>query len=497
MEGEFEGQEFGVKVVGGIDINLDSYQDLLVRSGSGDPAIVEIFFGGDELWSHSNKVSLQYEKRFDSTWYSGLGFSSDVEGDINGDGNPDLVLGDYVNNKIYVYYADSLFRGGFDLVISIDSVESWSQIPINLSSRIDLNGDGYDDIIASPGDPADNIRIYYGGPEMDTEPDLHLKPPPTIDPYYMLSPGAFVTADFNADGYPDLANIYDYVTFDMQSNYGHLTVSYGGVDGYQYEVDWSYFGESGRSIQIIDFNQDGIDDLLAGGYEEALVFFGGVEFDTIPDFIFSKVGPLHDDQAFEQIYTDVDINGDGYNDFLSSNHRYGRGMIFVTLGGPGNDGIHDCTLVYPEGYSDDFGRGFTPIGDINGDGIDDILVGDDGPNIWPIEPKGRISIFLGRTTIVDVRDPIELPSSPEILIYPNPSNSTVMIDIRSVYEDKIGSIAIYDIMGRSIDMTRIVNQINNSNVQLDFTTQTSGVYFISITFEDRPTKFLTKVLIVK
>jgi len=160
------------------------------------------YFWGDELWSHSNKVSLQYEKRFDSTWYSGLGFSSDVEGDINGDGNPDLVLGDYVNNKIYVYYADSLFRGGFDLVISIDSVESWSQIPINLSSRIDLNGDGYDDIIASPGDPADNIRIYYGGPEMDTEPDLHLKPPPTIDPYYMLSPGAFVTADFNADGYP-------------------------------------------------------------------------------------------------------------------------------------------------------------------------------------------------------------------------------------------------------------------------------------------------------
>jgi len=497
LEGEFDGQDFGMKVVAGFDINLDSYQDILVKSWIPDPAMVEIFYGGEELWSHNNKVLLQYAPDSTGYWGSAIGYSISVEGDLNGDGYLDLVLGDQSNNRIYIYYADSLFGGEYDFIISIDSLTPWSQIPINISTNIDINGDGYDDIVAAPFDPTDNIRIYYGGPLLDSMCNLYISPPENLYDHYMGSPQAFVSGDFNADGFLDLANIYDYISDDYMKNLGLVVVSFGDNEGYNFSKEWHYFGIPGRSVQVQDFNNDGIDDLLAGGYGEALFFYGGIEFDTIPDFTFSRVGPLHDDQQFEYLHTDIDINGDGYDDYISSNHRYGRGMIFFDLGGPGNDGIHECTLRYPEGYSDEFGRSFTSVGDVNGDGIDDILVGDQGKNIWPVEPDGRISIYLGRGTIVDVVETIELPVDPEIVVYPNPSNSTVRIEINAGLENKISDISIYDIMGRTLEINRIVNQISNSNAELDFSAQSSGLYFISITLEDQQTAYFKKVLIIR
>jgi len=452
LDGEYDEQDFGFKVAGDIDVNLDSYGDILVVSGSWDPQIVEVFLGSDAGWSHENKIRLKYDIGPDSSWLSTLGGSFSVEGDINGDGNPDLVLGDMVNNKVYIYYSSTTFSGDYDFQFSTGNY-AYGESPERLSSNIDFNNDGYQDIVVSASINHE-MQVFYGGLILDDSVDIVVPFPSEFGSLTLAEPKAFVSGDFNADGYSDLANSYTYYPEEYHS-LGLVVVSFGDETGFNYTTDWYYVGIDpdslvGASLQVDDFNQDGIDDLLAGAARNALVFFGGIEFDTIPDFHFTRNGPYHDEMRFELLRTDIDINGDGFHDYISASPGYGQGMLFFTLGGPGNDGKHECTLLFPDDFAYRFGRSFSPVGDVNGDGIDDIIVGDGRDDPWPNPPRGRISIYLGNSELVgtDKTKPM-LPKKLQLEVYPNPFNPSTTI-LYELPETSNLTITIYDIQGRDI-----------------------------------------------
>lgn len=166
----------------------------------------------------------------------------------------------------------------------------------------------------------------------------------------------------------------------------------------------------GLAVTSGDFNGDGVQDLAVGDenfYDgsrptnssgRVYVYFGGAAFDTLPDLILDTPPPQS--WWFGRSVANVgDVNGDGYEDLGvgAPGWPYAYppiGKVYIYFGGPGLDDIPDVELV---GFPDEQNFGLEIGGgeDVNGDGYDDVLVASMGPEDGNIVPLGRIFVFFG------------------------------------------------------------------------------------------------------
>ncbi|HDG68651.1 MAG TPA: hypothetical protein ENG11_05850, partial [candidate division Zixibacteria bacterium] len=150
-----------------------------------------------------------------------------------------------------------------------------------------------------------------------------------------------------------------------------------------------------------DFNGDGYDDLLVGAnvvedIGAAYIFFGGPDLDSLPDVIFFGENPV--DNFGYSCAGLGDLNGDGYDDVAVGalyNDELGdrTGKVYIYLGGETPDSIPDIVLV---GLSedDDFGVDLDGRFDFDGDGIPDLLVGAVQAG-YPFTQPGEAYVFTG------------------------------------------------------------------------------------------------------
>jgi hypothetical protein len=333
-------------------------------------------------------------------------------------------------------------------LIDNDDVPWFLGLTSKSMSSGDFNGDGVDELVVSGSAASFESPLDFGvmvmaqgrgGPTTDgllqiTSGDTRL-----TNAGQPFTPGfgwATASGDINGDGFDDLlvgdpGYRYEIEPGALLNALGEFQTLLGGPGGvrvdtrrrfnYENGITQADSGQLGERLIAADFNNDGYDDVVAtalisavGNGEDAigsgavLVFPGspsGISasnrrrFDVdSPGISYEAQGPLED---FGRNLAVGDFNRDGYPDLALSFWAYkssGReGRVQILFGGSG--GLTTTgTQVVATPRRAGAGGATPPIndlaaGDLNGDGADDLVVGDGGVGL--LSDGGRVVIFTG------------------------------------------------------------------------------------------------------
>ncbi len=276
----------------------------------------------------------------------------------------------------------------------------------------DVNGDGYDDVLVAATGFSSNTGkafLYNGSAQAPSvTPDWEMTGSATEEYYGQRMAGG----DFNNDGFSDIAiGARGY----GQDN-GKVTVYLGSTNGPQAAAHWSKEGELthsvfGYSIATGDVNGDGYDDLIVGAPSDQI----GTT-DTWEGLVYIYAGSnnglsktplkiLEGNRTYSRFGASVataDVNGDGIDDIVVGAYQWKYGLAAVFHGSKSSiDSVANWTA---EGIQNDSGFAYfvASAGDINQDGYDDVLVSaysfDVTSGSSVLANAGEVYLYHGSTT---------------------------------------------------------------------------------------------------
>lgn len=310
-----------------------------------------------------------------------------VNEDVNGDGYPDVVVGDF-GGQVYVFHSSG--SGG---VVDADVAHAATTLvgddgSFGVSVALgDVNGDGYADVVVGAHEVAigtdDEVGQAYvfhsDGPAGVASRNAAAASTILSGSDDDDNLGRFVAVgDVNGDGYDDVV-----VAGNGKSWVFHSDGSAGVASSDDTHASTTIAG-AGAAIAVGDVNGDGFPDVVIGGSNTVFVFHsagsGGVASGATADATATLSGtPLSNGAvgALGRCLAIGDVNGDGFGDVVAC----GRPVrVFHSAGSSGiasTDETHAATALNGTSSGEDFGTAVA-VGDLNGDGFADVVVGTTG-----------------------------------------------------------------------------------------------------------------------
>lgn len=324
--------------------------------------------------------------------YLKLGFSVSSAGDVNDDGFDDVLIGctGYIGRtlsrvRLYLGSATGLSPSPIWTVYGMEDLDSnWAErLGSCVVSAGDVNDDGFDDVILGADGWSGNAgraSVYLGGPG-----GLAATPVWSTSFGHYCGQRVVSAGDVNGDGYDDVL-----IGAPGWQQPGEVRLYHGTPTGPSVVHDWAYVGEAwnqlGEGLASGDYDGDGYSDIAIGGenLNKVYIFAGSPSgMPSSPTWQRNGVG------YFGERLSAGDLNGDGFADLLVTSGGYQSDIavraFFGTPAGPSE--TYDWIIGY------EYVTGSNPLatGDINGDGFDDVLLGDDSNS-------NTVKVFLGSAT---------------------------------------------------------------------------------------------------
>jgi hypothetical protein len=315
----------------------------------------------------------------------------------------------------------------------------------------DLNSDGIDDFavtaigVDANGNENSGATYVVFGQEENFPDDLDLTTLDGNNGFVIkgANPGDFSgfsvsdAGDLNGDGIDDLLIGASEVDLGNSQDAGATYVVFGQADGFSSEINLSQLGANGLTINGVaagnragtsvsslgDINSDGFADIGIGAVNEdggqGYVIFGtenGFSQSTVSlsalngtnGFTINATDP--NDLLGTSISAAGDLNNDGVNDFVISaaGSNENTGTSYVIFGNEAGEAFNAtldlADLNINQGFAvngtvagTNSGESVSDLGDVNGDGIDDLIIG--APQAVPTEDlsnAGEAYVVFGR-----------------------------------------------------------------------------------------------------
>jgi len=346
-------------------------------------------------------------------------------GDLNGDGFDDVGIGAYLQDdpvgSVTLAGAVHIYNGSPAGLEPTPSRVVFSDSPADkfgksFASAEDVNGDGFDDLIV--GEPEHlytrgRAQLFLGSAQgIGSSPDWIFSPGQYGSEFGSTVSGA---GDVNGDGYDDVIIGAPHHQVSVPDE-GAVFLFLGSAAGLGASADWvsasqqdtSQYGSSISSAG--DVNGDGFDDIVIGApyYDDQdlnngriFLYLGSPSGPGSAADWTSPRAPRNSFHGFP-VSGAGDVNGDGYDDilvgnFFPSNRPFEFGSAFAYYGSPTGlpnkaDWRVQSNLLYSL-----FGLAVSDAGDLDGDGYDDVIIG--APAAAPRLPREtHMYIFRGSAT---------------------------------------------------------------------------------------------------
>lgn len=423
-DGGLTGAQFGFSVAGAGDVNGDGYDDIVVGSwlydnGQGDEGRAYLYLGSAS--GPRTTPAWVTEVNYPQVWF---GYVVATAGDVNRDGYSDVLVGspNYTNveageGRAFLYLGSPQGLGATP-AWTAESNQGGAQFGRSVATAGDVNRDGYSDVIV--GAPS-----FGSASAGEGRAYLYLGSAGGLgrDPVWTAGSGqgnaglgnAVSTAgDVNGDGYADVivaASLFDNGSTDEGRAWLYLgrATGLGATPAWTAESDQpgARFGD--RVATAGDVNRDGYGDVLVGA-----PFYGGGNLSEGRAYLYLGssaglgAGPAwmaESDQTGGRMGTVAmagDFNGDGYSDVIVGasfydNGETDEGRASIYLGSASGLAALPAWIVEGNQPGANLGTSVGPAGDVDGDGIDDVIVGA-AKYTNSLSEEGRALVYLGVPT---------------------------------------------------------------------------------------------------